>query len=1275
MDQIRFDRISSIYGLPTGGIVEIIEDDFGFLWFATDEGLFRYDGYEFKAFRHDVQDSTTLSHPSLNGILKDHQNNIWVATTYGLNKHNRRTGSFEKTLPFPSRGRKSKGGNYTNVLFQDSQKKLWAVCQRKLLRFNIPTMQFDMVQQKDSPEVKCFKRSFFERDDGSIWICTDKGLLKVEPGDSVCQFVFPHPDPQSDYNNIKKIHEGTDGSFWLATKKGLAKWHPISGSFESDFVPEELKNTPVNTIMQDRMGNLWLAFEKRGLGAYNPSNNKFNHFIYQPNRASSLISNSVTSLYEDKFDNIWIGTINGICKIKMHDDGFKLIQHSPGLESPKNYTLRVFQDSDGHIWTKTPEGIIRIDRGEKGSKHFHELDDFKEQVSRGWFLEDHEGGIWTSIGDKGIFRKAKNEKAFNKMPLSDRLSNNGINRILIDNKNPDIVWVGSTEGLCRLNWKTREEQWYFPQEKIPEVASNQVSIFEQYGKDEIWLYYTYSNCMGRFDKATGDFELFVPPAEKSAALEGAVKDIAIGSDGNLWLATLYGLTNFNINSKEFSMYGKKEGMLENELSTVLIDHSGDVWVGGNRFFSKFDSEKKTFQNFNVTKEIRHFNTKSRHVAADGSILIGGINGVYAFHPDKISKNEKPPSVVLTDFKVKNESYLLDQTYEEVKSIILPYNENDISFSFSGIHFINPNANEYKCKLIGFDDNWRELGREHKMSYTNLNPGQYSFKAIASNSDGLWNDEGLNIKLIITPPFWQTLWFKSLLVLMAVSISYALFKNRQHQLALKREKDMAEKSAEYKTRFLANVSHEIRTPMNAIIGLSKLALDTPLNQKQTKFINAIRQSSQNLLNIINDLLDHTKLESGKFTFVKKQFDLSILVDQLHDTFNFKADEKQINFELRVAPDIPINIIGDPLRLNQILTNLLANSLKFTDEGSIWLDIRPSEEKGKELRFRFEVGDTGIGIAQNKIEAIFERFSQIESEKKHEKEGTGLGLTIARQLVERQGSQLFIESTLGKGTKLWFELNFEKGVEQTANSQSINSTKRNFSDLNILIVEDNYFNQMLMVEILKNHVENLKFEIAENGKVALNKLTGEHDLIIMDVKMPVMNGYDTTKAIRALSNKKIAQTPIIAVTANALPEQIKKCKVSGMDSIVTKPIDHEILLNSIHELIENKTNVDLGKLKTLMGGDEKMVEKFLAIFKSQTPEQLVELKSHAASGNWEHIGILAHTIKSQCQYLGLENIAEKALEIELITEEKGDLESAQKLILDLEKELTEIIKTIP
>ena len=1271
-DHIRFDRVSAKYGLPNGNIVEMAEDGFGFLWFATDEGLFRYDGYEFKAYRHDVQDSTTLSHSSLNGVSVDRENRVWVATTYGVNLLDRRTGTSRKLLPYPEEGRQSKTSNHIRKIFADSRQNIW-VNRSQMFWYDMAADRFHQVKQKGDPKAGHRVRTFFEDSKGQVWAGTSRGILKLNANDSVFQKIWPDPGPNSPFNSeIKGFSENEDGSFFLATKGGLAKWDHRSKKIEKVYLKNNLDNVPINYLLKDSDGNLWMAFAKNGIGVYHISEKKFTHLTYHPNQANSLNNNAVNCLWEDQFKNIWIGTVNGISKIKMDQAGYNLVQNETGYDNISNHALRVLQDSKGGIWSKTPEGIFHIKKGKINGGKITELNAIKEDIVRGWFLEDHEGGIWISFGAKGIYRRGKGAPLFKKMPLSDSLSNYGINKMLLDKKNKDIVWIGSILGLCRLNWKTGEEKWYIPSDDVPEVSSDRVGIFEQYGEDEIWMYYTYSNSLGRFDKNTGKFELYLPPPEKKHVLEGVIKDIAIGKDGNLWLATAYGLTNFNLHTKEFAIYGKKEGMLENELSIVLIDRQEKIWVCGNRFFSQFDHENKTFHNYDIAKDVMHFHSKSGHVANDGTLLLGSINGIYKFNPQRITKNKKKPSVILTDFKVKNETYLLDGAFEKTTGIILSHHENDISFSFSGIHFINPEANNYKCQLIGFDENWRDLGNEHKISYTNLNPGQYIFKAIASNSDGVWNEEGLKIKLSITPAFWQTLWFRSLIALMLISIGYAIYKNRQHQFTLQRQKEMAEQSAEYKTRFLADVSHEIRTPMNAIIGLSNLTLKSELNQKQSKFISAIQQSSQNLLTIINDLLDHTKLEAGKFTFVKKPFYLSEIIDQLNDTFKYKAEEKELIFELIVNGPRPQCLLGDPTRLLQILTNLLGNAIKFTEQGNIQLHINKTEESEQKTKLQFEIEDTGIGIAKNQLDMIFESFNQADNIKYKEVEGTGLGLSIARQLVEQQGGQLQIESELGKGTKLWFELAFEKGIENKKELKK-EAVDFNIPHLKILVVEDNEFNQILILEILETHIEKAEIEMAENGKLALEKLEQQFfDLIIMDVKMPVMDGYEATKAIRLSDNLKLKNTPILAVTASALPVQLGKCKAVGMNDVVTKPIDEIELIEKIVALTKSQQLIDRSKLKKLLANDETRVKRYLNMFKDQCPEQLKQLKKYNSENNMEQVIIIAHNIKSQCLFLGLEKTAEIAIKIEDLASNRNESNFITEFIDELEKEINEVIK---
>ena len=1170
-DNVKFERVSAQFGLPNGYIRDIVEDRFGYIWFGTREGVFRYDGYEFKAFRHNVLDSMSLAHPNVNEILEDRDGKIWVATSFGLSLLDRRTGNFHRFRRTPKEDIRLKKYNGLNKLVEDKLGNLILGFNGEISYFNKTSKQFSDLKEKDKPDRSNFVRTFLKDKNDVVWAGTSRGLIKIKPGDLSIQVITGDTIlAKPDYKSIRKICENKTGEFWLATDGGLLKWNPKTNTSQKDFLPVDLRNIPINNLTLDSKGNLWIALRSNGLGVYNSETKQFHHFKHQANLSNSLNHNQVSHILEDRFQNIWIGTENGISKIRLDDSGFELLQNEATDGNLSNNITRFIKDSRGTIYSKTPQGIYQIPKGETQGQKLKEFSDKVTGISWDWFLEDSEGGLWFTVSRDGVYRKDKSSQQFEKINVGDSLTNTRIFKMFNDKIDKDIIWFGTVLGLCRFNWKTLESRWYFPRKSFKEVYSNRMVIFEQDNAGKIWMYYTYSSCLGSFDPTTEKFELILPPPGNKITLDGDMKDIAVGSDGNIWIANLYGLVNFNTHTKEFKMFGKEQGLLENELLSVLIDKNDQVWVCGYRFFARLDQSNNTFYNYQNAKKIQSFLSKSRHLAKDGSISFGSINGVYTFHPDRINKNEIPPDVILTDFKVKNESYLLEQAFESSEKINLSYDENDIAFEFSGLHYINPAANEYRCKLVGYDESWRELGREHKVTYTNLNHGQYTFRATASNGDGVWNEEGLIIQLTIAPAYWQTLWFKALLCLVFISIAYALFKNRQHRLMLQRQKVIAEQSAEYKTQFLANVSHEIRTPMNAIVGLSKLSLDTNLDNKQTEYIGAIQESSQNLLTIINDLLDHTKLEAGKFSFIKKPFKLKNLTDQLNNTFKHSAKEKQLAFDISVDENVDLRIIGDQLRLNQILINLIGNGIKFTDEGKVWLKVKNLKDSTQDIHIRFEVGDTGIGIPKDKIDYIFESFNQSEEGVMKGMEGTGLGLSIAKQLVEKQGGELFIESKIGEGTRLWFDLVFEK-TDIKKELQAQNKTATQIDQLKILVVEDTYFNQLLVVEILKKHIKFPEIVVAENGKIALDLLNNQSfDIILMDVKMPVMNGFEATRIIRESVNDKIRNTPILAVTANAVPEQLKKCTDAGMDDYVTKPIDDKDLLKKIIQLTQNKNH---------------------------------------------------------------------------------------------------------
>ena len=1156
---LQFENFSAKNGLPHFSVNHMLEDHLGFLWLATNSGLFRYDGYDLKEYLHDVLDETSISSPGIHHIVEDQLGRIWVSNMYGVNLLDRRTGTFSRFLPHPAEVG-SKGKNIIRDLHVDRENRLFALGNENLFLFDETSKDFKIINSADQPSIRYRTGSMIETKNGTIWCTVGTGLIKILPTDTLFRFVLPDPDTTSGYNKgVHLIAPAGDNKIWMYTSEGLALFDSESLALEKDILPTDFQSERIATMTTIKDGGLLMSFVNNGLGVYHSKDN-FQHYYHSDEIFNSLHNNNIRYILEDQFENIWLATAAGISKITADKTGFKLLQNKSGLDQRANNIRRIHKDQQGTIWTNTEIGIYAKSEKEDIGKKILINPQANEQANTDFFYEDSEGNLWIPVYGQGIWKKEKSATHFEEVPLDDFLKNAHVYKIVEDYKEKNIIWLGTSAGLVKLNTETLQYSLYQPKDHLSTVKSNRIIVFAEH-KDEIWVYYTYYNSIGRFDKKTEKFELIKPPAEKQYMLEGVFRDMIVSADGIVWIATNFGLTQYNIKQNSFNIYTKRDGLINNDINAVIIDKKDQVWVTGQQFIAKYEKENNTFASFNVAENIKNFWSRAAHLSHDGQLLFGSLNGTFAFYPDSIQGDQVAPKIILTGFKVRDATFLLDQAFEYTDNIVLSHDQNDISFEFSGIHYNDPTTNQYQCLLEGYDHNWRDLGHNHQVSYTNLNPGQFTFRLKASNKDGLWNEKELTIGVLITPPFTQTFWFRALIVLILASLVYVIFRNRQHQLALKAQKELAEKSAEYKTRFLADVSHEIRTPMNAIIGLSKLTLDTDLDKKQSKFVGAIQESSKNLLTIINDLLDHTKLEAGKFTFVKKPFELNDITRQLANIFNYKADEKQLIFDLTIKDKIPQKIIGDPIRLNQILTNLLGNALKFTEKGKVWLHINKQEESDQNIKLRFEVGDTGIGIPKDKIDSIFESFNQADSGVNKGMEGTGLGLSIARQLVEKQGGHLFIESQLAKGTRLWFDLIFEK-INIEKNSQPKKKSHFTIDQLKVLVVEDTYFNQMLVVEILKKHIKNPEIVVAENGKIALEKLNKQSfDIILMDVKMPVMDGFQATKIIRNSIDENIKNIPILAVTASAVPEQLSKCKTAGMDDYITKPINESELVKKM------------------------------------------------------------------------------------------------------------------
>ena len=391
--------------------------------------------------------------------------------------------------------------------------------------------------------------------------------------------------------------------------------------------------------------------------------------------------------------------------------------------------------------------------------------------------------------------------------------------------------------------------------------------------------------------------------------------------------------------------------------------------------------------------------------------------------------------------------------------------------------------------------------------------------------------------------------------------------RQKELA-EYEKQRAEQSEKFKQQFLANMSHEIRTPMNSVMGLTNLLIKTNLDEQQKKYLNVIKRSSENLLVIINDILDLSKIEAGKMDFEKISFPIEDVLETVYHTLYYKADEKRIEFKTNLNPNVPKILIGDPTRLNQVLINIAGNAIKFTEKGRVIVDVEEVNKQGNLSIVRFSIIDTGIGIAPENIEKIFDSFSQATSDTTRKFGGTGLGLSISKQLVDLQGGKIEVYSVLQEGTTFSITMPFLAGQESDVGAQRHSHDDVKGSELKgirVLLVEDNPFNQLVATDTLNDLIGDLTIDVAENGRIAVELVKNNvYDIVLMDIQMPELDGFETTRAIRLLSSPK-NEIKIMAMTANVTSEEIAKCFQSGMNDYISKPFDSQDLLNKLGKLL--------------------------------------------------------------------------------------------------------------
>lgn len=1323
-----FEHITITDGLPQSTVYTMLQDNKGYLWFGTqDKGLCKYDGYTFKLFNHNPYDDNSISSNRISMLIQDSSGIIWIGTWGGgLNKLDTETEKFTVYKNDPD-DPTSISHNKAQVLFIDKSHNLWIGTAGGGLCKYIPETETFENYRNTITNLNSISNdrlwSITQDNLGYLWIGTDNGLNKFDPVTGLFEAYFHDPDNKNSLsdNQIRQTFIDNEGVLWIGTAVGLDKFIPKSNHFEQYVYNKGHSKNSVNKIYEDKFNKLWLGTHIGGLLLFDKTKKTFIHYTNDPENKNTISYNDVRDILHDNTDILWISTRGGgINKLDLKPQKFEYHSHNPKNPNSllNNRVRSIHEDKNGILWIGTDigGGLNKFDRENNTYTHYvHNKNDPTSLVSNDITVitEDNNGYLWLGTDGFGIDRFDQESGTFKHFKHDPGNLNSLCYNIIWDIQlgPQDFLWIGTNNGLDKFD-PVKEEFTHYKRIKNNKNSLSNTVIWAIYHDSENNMWIGTDNGLNLYIPETDSFKQFVfDPDESSGLQNSTIYSIHEDQNNTLWIGTELGLHKFNKTDSSFSFFPEDNIKVSNAIFGILSDDSNNLWLSTVNGLTRFNISTNKYRFYNIYDGLQNndFSIGASYKSRTGELIFGGVNGFNIFYPDSVRDNPYVPPLVITDFKLFNKSLnpgtkILMKTIDATDVIKLKYNENVFSIGFSALNYTKNKKNQYACKLEGFDEFWVVLGNRRSNHYTNIPPGDYIFKVRGSNNDGVWNNKEKKLRIIISPPFWKTTWFIIIGIAAAILIILGIIRIREKSLILskkeleeivrartlelsdqKEELESAlsliskqkdglkeanikiQETAKLKEEFLAKTSHELRTPLNVIVGFANLLLNESLDLKHQSYLREIKTSTDNLLVVIDDILTFSKIESGKLNIEIIEFNIEETIETIFNSFKLKANEKGLDFTYYYDDKIPVYIFGAPVRLNQIISNLIDNAIKFTDSGGkVKLELNCLNIVRDIVGVEITVSDTGIGMELKNLDKIFESFTQARNDTTRKFGGTGLGLSIVKKLIDMLDGEIKVESKIDKGTKFIIHLDFEistgERIETNVTNYIIDKNKV-LQDIKILLVEDNPINTILATDTIKLYNPKIKIDNAENGKVAIDKIpNNNYDLIILDIQMPVMDGYETAKYIRNEMDKPHSEIPILAMSAHALKEEEQKCLSLGMNAYISKPFIPDDLFNKIDMLTSKKhfrkqpsdseTNqnnfkykyFNLKNLETIYGNNNDKIVNIVNICLTEIPHQLSELKAKINVKDFKNMQIISHSLKTSLNYLGLESLTNYAQEIE-------------------------------